>query len=95
MNGTAAAVVVVRWRERGEEREGGGGTGAGAGGEGGAGLFMMPSPINTAEVMTQIVLPLHGVTPVDLRPSLLDTHGVGRGKHSVLWSSSLALLTFR
>lgn len=80
-----------------EEREqGGGGTGAGVGwwcGAGG-GLFMMPSPINTAEVMTQIVFPLHGVTPVDLWPSL-DTLGSGRGKHSVFWSSSLALLTFR
>ncbi|XP_054910636.1 forkhead box protein P2 isoform X2 [Poeciliopsis prolifica] len=34
---------------------------------------MMLSPINTAEVMTQIVLPLHTVTPVELRASLRDT----------------------
>lgn len=87
----------------GERREGAGGSwgggwveaaGGGCGGGGGIGLFMMPSPINTAEVMTQIVFPLYGVTPVDLWPSL-DTLGGGRCKHSVLWSSSWALLTFR
>lgn len=85
-----------------EEREQGGGNwgggwvvaGGGVEGLGGIGLFMMPSPINTAEVMTQIVFPLHGVTPADSWPSL-DTLGGGRGRHSVLWSSSPALLTFR
>lgn len=61
----------------------------------GGGLFMMPSPINTAKVMTQIVLPLHTVTPVDLGPLQLDTLGGGRAKYSVPRSSSLALLTSR
>lgn len=56
---------------------------------------MMPSPINTAKVMTQIVLPLHTVTPVDLGPLQLDTLGGGRAKYSVPRSSSLALLTSR
>lgn len=76
---------VAREGEERRERGSGGNWGGGwvAAGGGGAGLFMMPSPINTAEVMTQIVLPLHGVTPVDLRPLLLDTLGGGRGKHSV------------
>lgn len=75
MNGT----VVVRWRERERKRRGergsGGNWGGGwvVGGVGGTGLFMMPSPINTAEVMTQIVLPLHAVSPADSRPLLLDT----------------------
>jgi len=66
-----------------------------AAGGGGGGLFMMPSPINTAEVMTQIVLPLHGVTPVDARPLLLDTRGGGIGREAntlfsgqALWHSS-------
>ncbi|TNN73653.1 hypothetical protein EYF80_016033 [Liparis tanakae] len=46
--------------------------------------------------MTQIVLPLHGVTPVDARPLLLDTPRRQRGKRSApCRSSSLALLTFR
>lgn len=82
--------------------EGGGGAGAGAGcrlavvvvGVGGVGLFMMPSPINTAEVMTQIVFPLYGVTPVDLWP-WQHTLGGCRGERSVLRSTSWALLTFR
>lgn len=90
MNGTVVA------RGRVERVSGvGGGPGRGLGGawcvwwggvawEGGDGLFMMPSPINRAEVMTQIVLPLHGVTPVDSRPLLPDTLGIGRGEHSVL-----------
>lgn len=91
--------VVVR-----EEREqGGAGAGAGwwlavvvvaVGGGGGVGLFMMPSPINTAEVMTQIVFPLYGVTPVDLWPWQHTLRG-GRGERSVLCSTSRALLTFR
>lgn len=70
--------------ERAREQEVGGTTGAGRwwrwrcwwwwwGGGGGGGLFMMLSPINTAEVMTQIVLPLHTVTPVELRALLRDT----------------------
>jgi len=93
------------WHSGGENREieGAGGPGAGARMRvarrcvcvGGGGLFMMPSPINTAEVMTQIVLPLHTVTPVDLRPLMLDTLAGGRGEFSALWSRSLALFTFR
>lgn len=63
---------------------------------GGGGLFMMLSPINTAEVMTQIVLPLHTVTPVELRASLRDTLAAGgRGEFSVVRSRSLTLLNFR
>lgn len=88
--------------ERGEGAggsRGGGWVAAGSGGSwgvggGGVGLFMMPSPINTAEVMTQIVFPLYGVTPVDLWP-WQHTLGGGGGERSVLRSTSRALLTFR
>lgn len=92
-----APAPVVRWRERRGSRGGtgaGAGVGGGGGGGGGGGLFMMPSPINTAEVMTQIVFPLHGVTSIDSRP-LPDVLGGGRGEHSALRSSSVALLTIR